>query len=136
MMISINHLHKLIIILLSIKLWSVECLSCRDESGKEVDWFIVYKIPKLKSSQSRLKSGYGYAFITDKSVASGNWILSNKLISSNDSILGYTLAPLYHRKAQDDMSIVSYNDQPPGNFYHIYLFITVFFHNISLTFYL
>ena len=93
-------------------------LSCFDEKGKPVDWFIVYKIPKLEtSSNDILKSGYGYTFITDKTIKSANdWTLSSIGINQKESILGQTISPVisYAQKSSEDLSYVVYNDQTPG----------------------
>ena len=90
-------------------------LQCKDESGQDVDWFVVYKIPKLeKSSKGVLTSGYAYAYVTDKTVNEGDWRLSNKLINQSDSIMGKTLSPLYNAKNKNNQfSFILYNDQVP-----------------------
>lgn len=40
-------------------------LSCLDEDGKSVDWFIAYKFPEIReSTNAGVKSGYAYGYIT------------------------------------------------------------------------
>ena len=102
-------------------------LTCRDEDGNAVDWFIVYKIPLLQNDPSHLlATGYAYAFMTgptlsgrgafasllSRSKSSESWQLSSKLITDDSSIFAQTLSPLY----QDSGSSASvlYNDQPPS----------------------
>jgi deoxyribonuclease-2 len=112
----VNKLLKVIIILSLIEL-SIG-LNCVDENGSPVDWFIVYKVPKLETSSSPLlKSGFGYTFITDKTINSRDWTLSKKPINQKDSIFGQTIGPLISQinKVSNDMSFVVYNDQTPGN---------------------
>lgn len=109
---------------------NVHSLTCRNEDGQPVDWFIVYKVPLLQKETSKLlSSGYSYAFISGPIVSEGSrvrsffqsdqrkerpdsWELSNKLITDSSSILGQTLAPLYERSVKN--SFVMYNDQPPA----------------------
>ena len=95
-------------------------LACLDESGKPVDWYIVYKIPRQPGQPAPLDSGYSYAFLTGKSLSgyggtskqqSSSFRLSKKLVTDESSIFGKTLAPLY--KKPTAYSHVMYNDAPP-----------------------
>lgn len=109
---------------------TVHSLTCRNEDGEPVDWFIMYKVPLLQKETSKLlSSGYSYAFVSGPSVKTStsrvraffqsdqgegrpeSWELSDKLITDNSSILGQTLAPLYQSSVKS--SFVMYNDQPP-----------------------
>lgn len=106
---------------------SVHSLTCRDDEGKAVDWFIVYKIPLLQNDPSKqLSSGYSYAFVAGPSLrkkksilsvfsrsSAGQdaWKLSDKLVTDGSSIFGQTISPLYDSSAK--YSFVMYNDQPP-----------------------
>lgn len=46
-------------------------LSCLDEDGNSVDWFMAYKFPRLwNSSDSLFKTGHAYAFFTSEDVKS------------------------------------------------------------------
>lgn len=115
--IMVNKFSRVITIILSLIELSVE-FDCVDENGGPVDWFIVYKVPKLETSSSPLlKSGFGYTFITDKTINSRDWTLSKKSINQKDSIFGQTIGPLISQlnKVSNDMSFVVYNDQTPGN---------------------
>jgi hypothetical protein len=105
----------------------VYSLSCRDEDGHEVDWFIVYKIPTLQKDPSKLlNTGYSYAFMTGDPLSTSlpvhdhasnsvldSWKLSDKLITDDKSIFGQTIGPLYDNK--EKISHVMYNDQPPNS---------------------
>ena len=108
---------------------SVNSLTCRDEDGNPVDWFIVYKIPLLQHDPSKqLTSGFSYAFLTGpqlkkkssvfslfgrSSAGQDAWKLSDKMVTDSSSIFGQTIAPLYDESAK--YSFVMYNDQPPAS---------------------
>lgn len=85
-------------------------LSCLDEAGKPVDWFIVYKLPRQADGPAPLNTGFSYGFMTssDKKKA---FKLSDKLVTDEESIFGKTLAPLYSNPKA--YSNVMYNDAPP-----------------------
>ncbi|KAK2584782.1 hypothetical protein KPH14_007101 [Odynerus spinipes] len=88
-------------------------LGCRDHENKLVDWYVLYKIPKLSdSSEPLIRNGSGYMYITSNSIHKG-WELSNKHIGDKKSIPGNTLAPLYNDKIAEDTLWVLYNDDPP-----------------------
>lgn len=92
-------------------------LQCKDESNVAVDWYVLYKLPKVQTSSNPLiREGYAYVYITNATVESG-WRLSAKSIDSNDSIPGITLAPLYNRSSEDDALWNLYNDSPPNASY-------------------
>lgn len=87
-------------------------LNCRDEAGNEVDWFIVYKIPKLERNLAPFNTGYSYVYVS--SVNATTWTLSSKLITDSDSIFANTLRPFYPLKSADsNLSYIVYNDQTP-----------------------
>ena len=92
-------------------------MSCLDEKGRPLDWFIVYKIPKLETSPiDTLSSGYGYAFITDKSLKSVNdWTLSDLLIKDKQSLFGRTIDSVIKNIKKSKLSYIVYNDDTPGN---------------------
>ncbi|XP_043275036.1 plancitoxin-1 isoform X2 [Venturia canescens] len=86
---------------------------CRDEDNEPVDWFVMYKIPKIReSSLPDVREGISYLYITDKTVGTG-WKLSTKDVTSKNSIPARTLAPLYNDKLSSKLLWVMYNDQPP-----------------------
>ncbi|KAJ8680630.1 hypothetical protein QAD02_016417 [Eretmocerus hayati] len=92
----------------------VSSLQCKGEQNQDVDWFVLYKIPKISNSKHPLiKEGVAYMYMDSKSYPKG-WTLSNKDISSDDSIPGYTLAPFYDDKNAQNLLWLLYNDQPPN----------------------
>ena len=88
---------------------------CRDENNLPVDWYALYKLPKLPhNSNPLIKTGDAYLFMTDRTVGQG-WQLSTRSIGAANSILGNTLAPLYNNVPQNNGAILwaLYNDEPP-----------------------
>ncbi|KAL7303502.1 hypothetical protein TKK_0003669 [Trichogramma kaykai] len=89
-------------------------LQCKGENNQDVDWFVIYKIPKLPKSENVLiKEGVAYLYMDSSNHKSG-WTLSEKDISKNDSIPAYTLSPFYDDKTAIDSLWILYNDQPPN----------------------
>lgn len=66
-------------------------LVCRDEQGQEVDWWILYKLPKQSSAhhhvQGFLGEGLAYAFLTS-ALPDQSWSLSNLSIEDPQSMPG------------------------------------------------
>ena len=111
---------------------------CRDQEGNEVDWWIVYKLPRRTSVKYRhkykkhfprkkdwkgfnnnLKEGVAYAYLTS-ALPDTQWTMSPVAISDPSSIPGRTLAPLYSSSSADMFSLL-YNDEVPNgptSFYH------------------
>ncbi|CAG2115740.1 unnamed protein product, partial [Medioppia subpectinata] len=88
-------------------------LQCRDETGKEVDWYVVYKLPRITGAKPPLETGANYAYMTSESKS--GWILSDRNITDEKSIFGQTLAPLYVKTIDPSISYLNYNDQPPND---------------------
>ena len=91
-------------------------LSCKDESGKDVDWFMALKIPKMPTEAGEpFNTGFSYAYITSND-AKGKvqWKLGKVLVKDEKSIFGQTLEPLYSSPSK--YSHVMYNDAPPHGF--------------------
>lgn len=116
-------MHRISILALIITLGAVsgrESLSCRNEQGVAVDWFITYKIPYLQQDPSKiLRSGFAYAFISGPTLGSMQrqreigWTLSSKLITEDDCIFAQTLNPLYTDR--NSYTHLMYSDSPPEN---------------------
>ncbi|XP_050460084.1 plancitoxin-1 [Cataglyphis hispanica] len=87
---------------------------CRDENNQIVDWYVLYKLPKVsQSSNPTIRNGLAYLYMTNKTVDKG-WQLSAKKISDKDSIPGNTLAPLYNDSEALKAFWILYNDDPPN----------------------
>lgn len=84
---------------------------CRNHLNEPIDWFIIYKLPiQSHSSDSSIANGTGYIYL-DSSSSLDQWHKSVVSMSSNLSITGLTLAPLYQ---SSENSYIFYNDQPPN----------------------
>uniref|UniRef100_A0A1B6DYW6 Uncharacterized protein n=3 Tax=Clastoptera arizonana TaxID=38151 RepID=A0A1B6DYW6_9HEMI len=89
-------------------------IQCRDENNDPVDWYVIYKLPKLRqSSHKEVKKGGAYAYITSNEERD-SWELSSLSIASPKSIPGNTLSQLYKLKDTDEVIYALYNDQPPN----------------------
>ncbi|RWS25138.1 plancitoxin-1-like protein [Leptotrombidium deliense] len=92
-------------------------LYCKDENGNDVDWFIIYKLPKINQRElSYFADGLKYAYISGPAIKGRSvkkeWKLSKKQIGDQDSILANTLLPVYNNI--DKYSSIMYNDDVPG----------------------
>ncbi|KAM8875154.1 deoxyribonuclease-2-beta-like isoform 2-T2 [Spinachia spinachia] len=85
-------------------------ISCKNEAGEPVDWFIIYKLPRYKIG--KIGSGVNYMYL-DSSV--GSWQLSKFTVNSSEGAVGNTLNQLYMGKAYKSNGSVYalYNDGPP-----------------------
>ncbi|CAF1279711.1 unnamed protein product [Adineta steineri] len=84
---------------------------CRNHLNQSVNWFIIYKLPRLSHSIDPLiANGTGYIYL-DSSSTIDQWHLSSESITSSLSLTGLTLESLYRSK---DNSFIFYNDQPPN----------------------
>ncbi|ELR16858.1 deoxyribonuclease II protein, putative [Acanthamoeba castellanii str. Neff] len=90
-------------------------ISCRDESGKPVDWWVIFKVPHLTgSSDPNAASGFGYAYAdSDDPTLS---MTANRLDKNIDASLGATLEQIY--SAGSDAGYIMYNDETPDNKEH------------------
>lgn len=87
---------------------------CKDEDNRNVDWYVLYKLPKVsESSNSVIRNGLAYLYMTSNTVDKG-WQLSTKKISAKNSIPGNTLAPLYNDSEASKTFWILYNDDPPN----------------------
>ncbi|CAG7733893.1 unnamed protein product [Allacma fusca] len=88
-------------------------IACKDEQGNFVDWFIVYKLPKIPDSESLLKKeGSAHYFLLPGDSA---WKQSSLAINDSRSSVGRTAEPLktVANGQVDEIAAVLYNDQPP-----------------------
>ncbi|XP_010745370.3 deoxyribonuclease-2-beta [Larimichthys crocea] len=85
-------------------------ISCRNEAGEPVDWFIIYKLPRDKIGE--VGSGVDYMYL-DSSV--GSWQMSKFMVNTSQGAIGNTLNQLYMGEAYKSNSSVYalYNDAPP-----------------------
>lgn len=112
-----NYLIILIIIILAYEYNPTTSLSCVDERGKLVDFFIGYKIPKLEQSKDDLiRNGVRYVYWTSNNQHSNHWHTSTRSINDDKSLLGLTLKPVLKNINSHNYNIIIFNDQKPtGN---------------------
>ena len=92
---------------------SVTCdLTCRDENGDPVDWFIIYKLPHLRHHPDALvREGIGYFYMDARRP---EFSLSRKNLTLADHAIAHTLGGVYENADNPDVGYVLYNDQIPG----------------------
>ncbi|XP_069452425.1 deoxyribonuclease-2-beta isoform X4 [Ovis canadensis] len=86
-------------------------ISCRNEEGEAVDWFIFYKLPKKQNQESR-ETGLEYLYLDS---TTRSWSRSKQLMNASTSVLGRTLQQLYEASASENNSTayLIYNDGVP-----------------------
>uniref|UniRef100_A0A8D0H6M6 Deoxyribonuclease-2-alpha n=1 Tax=Sphenodon punctatus TaxID=8508 RepID=A0A8D0H6M6_SPHPU len=90
-------------------------ISCYDDSGKPVDWFIAYKLPRPRHSPEAEGMKYMY-----QDASTQGWVEGNALMNDTKSAVGRTLQQLYTNKRNGNTAYVLYNDAPPSaGFYTI-----------------
>lgn len=91
-----------------------DIIGCRDESGKLVDWYYLYKLPndyENSGSVDQKETGLNYAFITPSSM--DQWTLSKHLINESSSMAARTLSLAYGQSGSENNLVMMYNDEPP-----------------------
>uniref|UniRef100_A0A3Q0S5Y7 deoxyribonuclease II n=1 Tax=Amphilophus citrinellus TaxID=61819 RepID=A0A3Q0S5Y7_AMPCI len=85
-------------------------ISCKNEEGEPVDWFIIYKLPRYVNGD--IGSGVEYMYL-DSSKES--WEMSKYMINSSQGAIANTLNQLYMGKEYKfNTSVYAlYNDAPP-----------------------
>lgn len=97
-------------LLLAALLWVPgDCLSCYGDSGRPVDWFVIYKLPAQSDSEDAEQRGLRYKYLDGET---GGWRDGVGLISNATGALGRSLQPLYRSNASQ-VAYLLYNDQPP-----------------------
>ncbi|KAM5149040.1 deoxyribonuclease-2-beta isoform 1-T2 [Mantella aurantiaca] len=101
-----------LILLLSLSSFClVTCeISCRNEDGEPVDWFVVYKLPKYRIDETP-GTGLEYLYLDSRSQ---EWQVSKFLTNMTQSALGQVLRQLYQSYQNDSTAYMIYNDAPPG----------------------
>ena len=81
-------------------------ISCKDEAGRDVDWWILYKLPKRDdddqlyekhSLEEYIYEGLAYAYLTSD-LPDQSWTLSQLSVGDEKSMPGRTLNQLYQSK--------------------------------------
>ncbi|QGM48680.1 DNase II-like protein [Magpiepox virus] len=85
-------------------------VTCVNEEGKMVDWYIVYKLPRSKRAST---TGSSYVYIDNINTT---WRLGINRVESQNSIFGRTLQPIYDsykNNSKRNLGYVMYNDAVP-----------------------
>lgn len=88
-------------------------LSALDESGKPVDWWFLYKVPKLgRIGQNKPTTGFEYIYFdsTQQKVTKSNFCLEN---AADDGALAKTLGAVFAQPKGGTGGWILYNDEPP-----------------------
>lgn len=101
----------IIICLLNNVFAAKQSIGCRDMKGKPVDWFVVYKIPKIRDVPEVYTQGLGFYYLD---VNSPSWKTSPDLsIDKGGHAVYYTMQQIYNETDNDFMYLM-YNDETPG----------------------
>ena len=133
----------LLLLVSSVTSSSSSSLSCRDEDGNQVDWWILYKLPKRKEEgnfslkhknnkhkhhkhkknhrhkhkskqfEAYINEGVAYAYLTS-SMPDNEWTLSEYSINDERSMPGKTLKELYDQNNNPNLFSLMYNDEHPN----------------------
>ncbi|XP_042322061.1 deoxyribonuclease-2-beta [Sceloporus undulatus] len=110
---TVSSLWNLSLLLLgpTLPLWATD-ISCINQDGKPVDWYILYKFPKHMHYGS---SGTGLQYMFMDSLTPV-WKQSEYFINMTESALGQTLQQLYqaYKSKKNSTAYVIYNDGPPN----------------------
>ncbi|XP_064474139.1 plancitoxin-1-like isoform X2 [Ornithodoros turicata] len=89
-------------------------LSCKNEAGKDVDWHLMYKIPKMQPRNENFMQPKGgeYAY-TDAKDKSQYWTFSTSDIYKVNNPIAWTIKHLTDKKEPENIMHIVYNDQPP-----------------------
>lgn len=68
-------------------------ITCKDENGKSVDWFYLYKLPG-RFGVNGISKGRLYLYFSSNSLDT-TWRLSNKTVGDLDSVTGHTIAQAF-----------------------------------------
>lgn len=90
---------------------TIFCMECRSQTNKPVDWFIVYKIPKLGShTHPNFKAGTGFYYMDNDSP---ELTLSDRGLDAKSDALFHTLDQIYSNKTE--VGYFMYSDHTPDN---------------------
>ncbi|XP_054924006.1 plancitoxin-1-like isoform X2 [Dermacentor andersoni] len=93
-------------------------ISCKDAAGTDVDWFVLYKLPKTsRNNKTSLKLYGGEMAYYDSISNTTTWkLLPSDIYNDLKNPVTETLKPIFGKKPEKGVGAVVYNDQPPKNF--------------------
>lgn len=93
--------------------------ACLNQTGHHVDWFLIYKLPRLYNHQNQwVREGVAQAYFDPLSPNSSFSLLQEPINSTSDHPLAYTLNQMYWAQKKDnvtkqDVMLALYNDKTP-----------------------
>ncbi|KAH6942647.1 hypothetical protein HPB50_008811 [Hyalomma asiaticum] len=93
---------------------------CKDQDGQDVEWFIIYKLPRMQTYQqnSFTPEGGEFAYVDARTSEATlrYWPLSGFDLYEAQNPVAFTLAPLYENTTRKDILYFVYNDQSPPTY--------------------
>uniref|UniRef100_A0A7I4KKB0 BMA-CRN-6 n=1 Tax=Brugia malayi TaxID=6279 RepID=A0A7I4KKB0_BRUMA len=84
---------------------------CRDQKNEDVDWFIFYKIGRIKKSPAKfVRNGFAFLYMDAKRQ---EWSLSAVEIDNPKQAIGHTLQQYYDSISNPEIFSIMYNDEFP-----------------------
>ncbi|XP_071802431.1 plancitoxin-1-like [Asterias amurensis] len=110
-----HSLHGAVLCVLAAAAVVMQCdaaITCLDEGGNPVDWFIVYKLPIIRNSSSKqVQQGYGYMYMDVHQTALK---LSTTGLNTANHAIAHTLQQIYSNHSSKNVGYLMYNDALPG----------------------
>lgn len=92
----------------------VASVTCRDMNGLDVDWYYIYKLPKITSNQNPLISeGIGFYYLDYNEQS---FQLSTAAMNESSQPVAQTLQEIYNGPSEN-VAHIMYNDHPPDEEY-------------------
>ncbi|XP_064649762.1 plancitoxin-1-like [Lineus longissimus] len=88
---------------------------CIGSTGKPVDWFVAYKLPKIEGSTKLIRAGVAHVYLD---VDNPKWVLSDTPVNVSNQAIGFTLNQIYKGPKRDDITYLMYNDESPDGSVH------------------
>ena len=89
-------------------------LGCRDQDGRLVDWYVIYKLPnKADIKTSLLDGSTAYVYYSSRE-SNERWVMPHVGLDCPDSLPGRTLQPLYDEPDRAGLIYAFYNDAMPN----------------------
>ena len=82
-------------------------ISCKDNDGNNVPWFILYKTPQTRDNT---ENGYKYYYMDSENQ---KWVAGVGRITENNNALSRTLQTVYQNRNPEKSAYLLYNNEPP-----------------------
>uniref|UniRef100_A0A8R1HKB8 Uncharacterized protein n=1 Tax=Caenorhabditis japonica TaxID=281687 RepID=A0A8R1HKB8_CAEJA len=106
-------MHRSLILFVSILACAQAAYQCKDNDGKNVDWFVFYKLPHLYNMPDNrpISNGTGFMYFD---VNNKNWKLMPEGMDSPNNAVYYTLQQYYTSNKNTTFTYL-YNDEWPDS---------------------